>query len=73
MHGSGISIWFFNGVLLFVYGVLILSYGIVEAVTNVFPEHVELTQLHTPIWWGGFLLVVGALYLFKFWPSKQAK
>jgi hypothetical protein len=32
MHGSGIQIWFFIGVLLLIYGVLILGYGIFEAV-----------------------------------------
>ena len=30
MHSSGISIWFFIGVLLSIYGVLICGYGIYE-------------------------------------------
>ena len=34
MHGSGISIWFFIGVLLTIYGVLICGYGIYELVTG---------------------------------------
>ena len=35
MHGSGIPIWFFIGVLLLVYGVMIFGYGIFELVTAI--------------------------------------
>jgi len=51
MHGSGIQIWFFIGVLLLVYGLLILGYGIFELATGCYPAGVQLTSLHTPIWW----------------------
>ena len=34
MHSSGISIWFFIGVLLTVYGALILGYGVFELATG---------------------------------------
>ena len=72
MHGSGISIWFFNGVLLFVYGVLILSYGLVELASGANPG-VQLFELHAPVWWGALLFVVGLFYLIKFKPSKKAE
>ena len=46
MHGSKIAIWFFIGLLLTVYGVMIFGYGIYEAVTGNFPPGMQLTQLH---------------------------
>jgi hypothetical protein len=70
MHGSGIPIWFFIGVLLTIYGVMIFGYGIVELATGSYPVGVQLTQLHTPIWWGGILAILGVLYLVKFRPGR---
>ena len=52
MHGSRIPIWFFIGLLLTVYGVMIFAYGLYEAATGNYPPGVQLTELHTPIWWG---------------------
>jgi hypothetical protein len=70
MHGSGISIWFFIGVLLFVYGVLIFCYGIYEIVSgNV--AHVALANLHAPVWWGGIMLALGAFYCLRFRPGHE--
>ena len=51
MHSSGISIWFFNGILLTVYGVLVLAYGIFELATHQ-TANVVLANLHAPVWWG---------------------
>lgn len=73
MHGSGIPIWFFIGVLLFIYGVLILGYGLYEFGTGIYPAGVQLTELHTPIWWGALLTLVGVIYLVKFRPKRSAK
>lgn len=73
MHGSKIPIWFFIGLLLTVYGVMIFGYGIYEAVTGNFPPGVQLTQLHTPLWWGGVLLLLGLVYVIKFRPGKSDK
>jgi heme/copper-type cytochrome/quinol oxidase subunit 3 len=70
MHGSGIPIWFFIGVLLAIYGGMILGYGIYEAFTASYPPGVQLTYLHTPIWWGAILLLLGLVYLVKFRPGK---
>jgi hypothetical protein len=72
MHGSGIPIWFFIGVLLLVYGVMILGYGLYELAVGVLAP-VELNTLHTPIWWGALLLAAGVLYVVKFRPSRAGK
>jgi hypothetical protein len=69
---TGIQIWFFIGVMLFIYGVLILGYGLFELVTgNVAP--VELAYLHAPVWWGGTLFVLGLAYIVKFRPRRVSK
>lgn len=70
MHGSKIPIWFFIGLLLTVYGAMIVGYGCYEAATGDFAAGVQLTNLHTPIWWGGLLLVLGLIYVIKFRPGK---
>ena len=73
MHGSGIAIWFFIGVLLVVYGGMIALYGIYELVSGNYPAGVQLTNLHTPVWWGGILLLIGILYVVKFRPGRASK
>jgi hypothetical protein len=70
MHGSGIPIWFFIGVLLVIYGAMILGYGVFEWVTLSYPAGVQLTSLHTPVWWGGLLTVLGLVYVVKFRPGR---
>jgi heme/copper-type cytochrome/quinol oxidase subunit 3 len=70
MHGARISIWFFIGLQLTMYGALIFGYGVYEAITGNFAPGVELTNLHAPVWWGATLLVLGLLYVIKFRPGK---
>lgn len=72
MHGSRIPIWFFIGLLLTIYGFMTVCYGCYEAFTGNYPPGVELTNLHTPIWWGGTLLVLGLVYVIKFRPGKSS-
>jgi hypothetical protein len=72
MHGSGIQIWFFIGVLLLIYGALILGYGVFEMVIGPLAP-VQLNTLHTPIWWGGLLTVLGLCYTVKFRPGRAKK
>jgi hypothetical protein len=69
MHGSGISIWFFIGVLLTIYGFLICGYGSYELITGTHAD-VALWQLHAPVWWGAIMFVLGAFYCLKFKPTK---
>lgn len=70
MHGGRIAIWFFIGVLLAVYGGMIFGYGCYEWASGNYAPGVQLTNLHTPVWWGGVLLLLGLLYVVKFRPGK---
>ena len=63
------SIWYFIGILLLVYGVLIFATGIYEVYRPPARE-VVLANLRPAIWWGALLAVVGALYTIRFSPSR---
>ena len=56
-----------------VYGVMIFGYGIFELATGSYPQQVELTNLHTPIWWGGVMALFGLFYVVQFRPSSAGK
>lgn len=73
MHGKGfISIWFFIGVLLTAYGVLITGSGIYHLFSP--PERpVVLENLHADVWWGEVLLAIGLVYTIKFYPKGDNK
>ena len=63
------SIWFFSGVLLFAYGVVILF----EAVRELYRPLANppaLSNLHAGIWWGGFLALAGLGYVVKYFPRR---
>ena len=64
-----IPVWFFVGLLLFVYGVLIFISGLAELSH---PPETVLSNLHAPVWWGALLIVLGGVYLFLFRPGKNA-
>ncbi len=70
MHNSEISIWFFIGVLLTIYGAMIFGYGIFELVVGR-TANVILANLHAPVWWGGLLLALGLFYGVHFRPSRN--
>ncbi len=73
MHNSRISIWFFIGLLLTVYGILIVLSGVAEWVSGQYPPGVQLTRLHAPVWWGALLSLLGLFYLIRFRPGKLGK
>ncbi len=70
MHNSGISIWFFIGVLLTIYGALIFGYGLYELATG-HTANVVLANLHAPVWWGATLLALGLFYSLRFRPKRN--
>jgi len=67
---TDISIWFFIGVLLTIYGAMILAYGIWELVTGNL-ANVILANLHAPVWWGAIMLALGIFYDVRFRPGKE--
>lgn len=70
-EGPGfISIWFFIGLLLTIYGVLICATGLYEIGSP--PAHpAVLSRLHPEIWWGALLLAIGLFYFIRFFPRNR--
>jgi hypothetical protein len=62
-----VPVWFFVGVLLLVYGVLIFITGLAEWSHP--PDTIE-AELHAPVWWGGLLTVLGGVYCWMFRPGR---
>jgi hypothetical protein len=63
------SIWFFAGIMLLAYGVVILAAGLWE-LSHPLANPPTLVQLHAPIWWGALLALSGSFYTAKFWPRR---
>ena len=62
-----IPVWFFVGLLLLTYGVLILGSGIYHLSD---PPTTVLGNLRPALWWGGLLLILGGVFLYLFRPRK---
>jgi len=68
-HKGMISIWFFIGVLLLIYGVLITVASVNEVIHP--PEHpLVLASLHAGVYWGLLLLAIGVFYSLRFRPRN---
>ena len=63
-----ISIWFFIGSLLLIYGVAIFAANLVEMLSPSGGSTVILQNLHFGVWWGLLLIVVGGFYFVHFRP-----
>jgi hypothetical protein len=63
-----VPVWFFVGVILLIYGVIILATGIYEFAH---PPSTVLASLHPALWWGLLLTVVGAGYVWVYLPRKS--
>ncbi len=61
------SIWWFAGVLLLAYGVVIFSTGVWE-LSHPPANPPVLSHLHAPIWWGALLTIAGLGYIIGFRP-----
>ena len=64
-----IPVWFFVGLLLFIYGVLIFISGLAEWSH---PPDTVLSNLHAAVWWGALLIVLGGIYCLMFRPKDNA-
>ena len=62
------SIWYFIGLLILIYGILILGAGLAELSS---PSPVVMTELHVGIWWGAFRIAIGLVYVYCFRPGRQ--
>ena len=65
---QSISVWYFIGWLVLIYGVLILSAGLGGAPTQPPPV---MAELHVAIWWGAILTAIGLAYVYCFRPRRR--
>jgi FtsH-binding integral membrane protein len=64
-----IPVWFFVGLLLLIYGVLIFASGLAEWSH---PPATVLSNLHAPVWWGAFLVILGLVYVLTYRPRRDS-
>ena len=64
------SIWWFAGILLLAYGIVIFTTGLWE-LSHPLPNPPVLSNLHAPIWWGALLTIAGLGYTIGFRPKKS--
>ena len=64
-----ISVWFFIGLLLLIYGILIIG----ATVTSGASADVQFAEYHIGTWWGALLVVLGAIYSIAFRPGKNTR
>lgn len=65
-----IPVWFFVGILLFIYGILIFISGLTEWSH---PPDTVLASLHAPVWWGAIMIAMGAIFVAAFRPGKKTQ
>lgn len=63
-----LPVWFFIGVLLFIYGVIIFVTALSEWSH---PPAVVLSQYHPGVWGGIILLLIGGFYTVQFRPRGK--
>ena len=63
-----IPVWFFVGVILLIYGLIILGTGIYEFSS---PPPTVLANTHPAVWWGALLTVIGGIYVYIYMPKKS--
>ena len=64
-----IPVWFFVGMILLIYGVIILATGIYE-LSNPAPPYSPTCI--PPLWWGAVLTVLGGLYVYMYMPKNRS-
>jgi hypothetical protein len=67
-HHEMLPVWFFIGILLLVYGSIILYVGVKE---YAHPAPVVLANYHAPVWGGLLLTALGSFYTLRFWPRRK--
>ena len=64
-----LPVWFFIGLLLTIYGIIILITSIVDWSQ---PSQAILAQYHCGLWGGILLLLIGSSYVLKFRPRPPS-
>ncbi|MGA9062574.1 MAG: hypothetical protein WB341_13020 [Terracidiphilus sp.] len=62
-----LPVWFFIGLLLTVYGIIILITSVIEWSH---PSAAVLAQYHPGVWGGIVLLLIGGFYVLRFRPRQ---
>ena len=67
-----VPVWFFVGVILLIYGIIITATGIHELASPPLPALANMPPIfrHPAAWWGGLLTVIGAIYVIAYRPKK---
>ena len=63
-----LSIWFFCGILMLAYGLVLVVTGITE-IHN--PPPTVLAELQPTLWWGVLMTLFGAFYTIRFRPKHK--
>lgn len=69
-HQQMLPVWFFIGVLLLIYGIIILAVSIAD---YSHPASVVLAGDHLNLWGGLLLTAIGAFYTIRFWPRRKPR
>jgi hypothetical protein len=68
-----LSIWFFCGILMLAYGLVLVFTGILEFHSPP-PNEVLLPwlqPLHPTLWWGVVMTIFGGIYTARYWPRRR--
>ena len=60
-----LPVWFFIGVILVIYGILIFATGLMEY------RKPPVANYHASVWWGIILAIVGAIFTQQHYPRKS--
>jgi hypothetical protein len=72
IESAELSIWFFCGILMLAYGLVLVITGITE-LHNPPPNEILLPwleSLHPTLWWGALLTAFGGFYSVRFRPGR---
>jgi hypothetical protein len=72
VESAELSIWFFCGILMLAYGVVLVFTGVTEF-HHPPPNEVLLPwlePLHPTLWWGILLTIFGGFYSIRFRPGR---
>ena len=70
--GESLSIWFFVGIMMLSYGIVLLPYGAWAWFSN-HEANTVLHELHPTFWWGMLITAFGAYYTARFRPRRGDK